>query len=133
MRDKEGKPLVPLPPVEVTVVRVTLNDEERNLYDDIFHESYAPTVLFHDSLTDIHPLGNGGLRTSSALGQPCLCQQATYVCILVSSPWLHPYRNDVFVIDANGSQRAQHAHKASAVGSSSLVNSSKLPRGESSP
>ncbi|KAG8950608.1 hypothetical protein FRC00_007611 [Tulasnella sp. 408] len=39
MRDKEGKPLVPLPPVEVTVVRVTLNDEERNLYDDIFHES----------------------------------------------------------------------------------------------
>ncbi|KAG8948964.1 hypothetical protein FRC04_009165 [Tulasnella sp. 424] len=39
MRDKDGKPLVPLPPVEVTVVRVALNDQERRLYDDIFHES----------------------------------------------------------------------------------------------
>ncbi|KAG8948957.1 hypothetical protein FRC04_009158, partial [Tulasnella sp. 424] len=39
MRDKDHKPLVPLPPVGITVVRVALSDEERRLYDDIFHES----------------------------------------------------------------------------------------------
>ncbi|KIO29735.1 hypothetical protein M407DRAFT_226612 [Tulasnella calospora MUT 4182] len=51
MRDKDGKPLVPLPPVEVTVVRVALNEEERKLYDDIFSESYASTILFTNVLS----------------------------------------------------------------------------------
>ncbi|KAI9067101.1 hypothetical protein FKP32DRAFT_1588914 [Trametes sanguinea] len=35
MQDKDGKPLVPLPPVEMTVMRVTLSPRERELYDAV--------------------------------------------------------------------------------------------------
>ncbi|KAI0675019.1 SNF2 family N-terminal domain-containing protein [Trametes maxima] len=35
MQDKDGKPLVPLPPVEITVVPVTLTAEARELYDAV--------------------------------------------------------------------------------------------------
>ncbi|KAF8135787.1 SNF2 family N-terminal domain-containing protein [Boletus edulis] len=35
MQDSEGKSLVPLPPVDITVVPVTLNDEARKLYDAV--------------------------------------------------------------------------------------------------
>ncbi|KZO90728.1 hypothetical protein CALVIDRAFT_568793 [Calocera viscosa TUFC12733] len=39
MQDENGKPLVPLPPVEVVVVRVTLDDSTREVYDAIEAES----------------------------------------------------------------------------------------------
>ncbi|KAG6378256.1 putative DNA repair protein rad5 [Boletus reticuloceps] len=35
MQDSEGNSLVPLPPVDITVVPVTLNDEARKLYDAV--------------------------------------------------------------------------------------------------
>ncbi|GJE94457.1 SNF2 family N-terminal domain-containing protein [Phanerochaete sordida] len=35
MQDSEGNHLVPLPPVDITVVKVTLTDEARELYDSI--------------------------------------------------------------------------------------------------
>jgi hypothetical protein len=39
MRDENGNALVALPPVEVTVVQVVLNEDERRLYDDVLEES----------------------------------------------------------------------------------------------
>ena len=39
MQDKDGNTLVPLPPVEVTLVRVKLQGKERELYDNIFAEA----------------------------------------------------------------------------------------------
>ncbi|EJU03956.1 hypothetical protein DACRYDRAFT_87309 [Dacryopinax primogenitus] len=39
MQDENGKPLVPVPPVEMIVVRVTLDDETRKVYDAIEAES----------------------------------------------------------------------------------------------
>jgi SWI/SNF-related matrix-associated actin-dependent regulator of chromatin subfamily A3 len=39
MQDETGKPLVPLPPVEMIVVRVTLDDETRKTYNAIEAES----------------------------------------------------------------------------------------------
>ncbi|KAF9222676.1 hypothetical protein BS17DRAFT_708165 [Gyrodon lividus] len=35
MQDSDGKPLVPLPPVDVTLIPVTLSDEARALYDAV--------------------------------------------------------------------------------------------------
>jgi len=42
MQDKDGNTLVPLPPVEVTLVRVKLQGKERELYDNIFAEAWVP-------------------------------------------------------------------------------------------
>ncbi|KZT56200.1 hypothetical protein CALCODRAFT_497639 [Calocera cornea HHB12733] len=39
MQDEHGNPLVPLPPVEVVIVRVTLDDQTRKVYDAIEAES----------------------------------------------------------------------------------------------
>ncbi|KAG8935555.1 hypothetical protein FRC02_007699 [Tulasnella sp. 418] len=39
MQDRDGKPLVPLPPVDVTIVRVTLSEKEKELYDTVFAET----------------------------------------------------------------------------------------------
>lgn len=35
MQDSDGNPLIPLPPVEITVVPVALHEEARKLYDEV--------------------------------------------------------------------------------------------------
>jgi len=39
MQDKNGRPLIPLPPVVINVVRVQLDEKSRQIYDDVERES----------------------------------------------------------------------------------------------
>ena len=41
MQDKNGKPIVPLPPVTVITVKVPLDDATREFYDTVERESAA--------------------------------------------------------------------------------------------
>lgn len=41
MQDKDGRPLVPLPPVNVVTVKVPLDETTREFYDAIERESAA--------------------------------------------------------------------------------------------
>jgi len=41
MQDKDGRPLVPLPPVNVITVKVPLDEATREFYDAIERESAA--------------------------------------------------------------------------------------------
>jgi hypothetical protein len=41
MQDKDGQPLVPLPPVTIITVQVPLDEQTREFYDAVEHESAA--------------------------------------------------------------------------------------------
>lgn len=59
MQDKEGKALVPLPPVVINVVRVQLDDATRELYDAVESESRDLVHTFY---------ANGGHRDELPVG-----------------------------------------------------------------
>ncbi|KAI0035861.1 SNF2 family N-terminal domain-containing protein [Vararia minispora EC-137] len=65
MQDSDGKPLVPLPPVDVTVVPVALHDEARQLYDQIEELSKARIEEFMDATGERAALANVALTTNA--------------------------------------------------------------------
>ncbi|TCD63046.1 hypothetical protein EIP91_006059 [Steccherinum ochraceum] len=80
MQDSEGKPLVPLPPVEMTLIPVTLDPAARELYDAIEEQ----TQLRFDSLMR----QQGGLGAASV--QSNILSMLTRMRQLVLHPGLIP-------------------------------------------
>jgi len=87
MQDKNGKPLIPLPPVVVNIVRVQLDEKTREIYDAVESESRELVHNFY---------ANGGHR---------------------DDVHLLPFPTSVMLnlcTDAYGNQRTQHVDKASS-------------------
>ncbi|KAG8857347.1 hypothetical protein FRB96_005834 [Tulasnella sp. 330] len=93
MRDKNGNPLVPLPPVEVTVVRVTLNDVERQLYDDIFAESQRRFEDYVQAGGARHPAGAAVPMAANVLSMLTRLRQLVLHPSLVPTNYLEELRH----------------------------------------
>ncbi|KAG9003678.1 hypothetical protein FRB93_010899 [Tulasnella sp. JGI-2019a] len=111
MCDKHGNPLVLLPPVEVTVVRVTLNDTERKLYDDIFAESQQRFVDYVQAGGAQHPAGVPVSMAANVLSMLTRLRQLALHPALVPENYLEELRTANLDVD-NGEHRPTHSLSA---------------------